>query len=396
MMRRILFVDDERNLLSGLRRLLRPRRDVWDMSFALGAESALQEMESQTPDVVVSDMKMPGMDGAQLLAEVRHRYPGAARMILSGHSERLSKISVIGPTQSFLDKPCDEDTLVSAIERILVLTDLLADEFLADQLNGARGIPSAPTLYEEMLAVASDPLSHVTDVLSVIEKDPRAKAEVLRLSHSVICAPSPPANTIAQAAASLGLEKVQGLALAEAVFRPTETDPDGLDGRALHRRGLLVARVAICLARAEGWPPSAVTDAFFAGLLSDVGLPWLARSNPRGWARLRNTESVGLVESASAEEDAFGVTTARMTAFVLGRWGLPEPIVSTISALPTAWGTSASEDSAALLAVVRHFVLRPGVPLTEAGLTGVSPDRLRRWDAACSDMMALDVDEVHG
>lgn len=393
-MRRILFVDDEQNLLSGLRRLLRRKRGVWDMSFFLGAERALAEMESAPPDVVVSDMKMPGMDGAQLLAEVRRRYPRTSRMILSGHADRMSKISVVGPTQHFLAKPCDMDSLVRAIERILVLNDLVTDNTLADRLGGSSEVPGAPELFEEMLTVASSPLSSVTDILSAIEKDSEASTEVLRLANSLLFGLPTSVNTIAQAAGLLGLETVQGIALASAVYHASENDPAGLDGQALHRRGLSVARAAVCMARAETWSESAVTDAFFAGLLFDVGLLWSARSDPQGWSRLLQARPVGLRDLALAEETAFGVTMARMSAFLLARWGFPETIISAISDMPVTLGAGPAEDVATLLAVARHRILRPSIPLADAGLVGVPDDQLQRWDCACSDVVATVVEEA--
>lgn len=62
-MKRILFVDDERNVLDGLRRMLRNMRKEWDMAFCQGGEEALDALGGEPFDVVVSDMRMPGMDG---------------------------------------------------------------------------------------------------------------------------------------------------------------------------------------------------------------------------------------------------------------------------------------------------------------------------------------------
>src|SRR6185436_12015998 len=86
--KRILFVDDESKILEGLQRMLRPMRDTWEMQFAEGSEAALADLKEQQFDVVVTDMRMPGMNGAQLLSEVRHEYPHIVRIVLSGHSDQ--------------------------------------------------------------------------------------------------------------------------------------------------------------------------------------------------------------------------------------------------------------------------------------------------------------------
>jgi CheY-like chemotaxis protein len=76
-MKKILFVDDETNVLRGLQRMLYPMRREWDMHFAISGQEALNIFEQSPQDilVIVSDMRMPRMDGAQLLGEVMKRYP---------------------------------------------------------------------------------------------------------------------------------------------------------------------------------------------------------------------------------------------------------------------------------------------------------------------------------
>ena len=101
----ILFVDDEPMILGGLRRMLRPSRDRWDMSFVDSGEAALAVLRAQPCDVIVSDFRMPGMNGAQLLELVRRDHPGTARVILSGHANQESMLSIMVLAHEFLTKP---------------------------------------------------------------------------------------------------------------------------------------------------------------------------------------------------------------------------------------------------------------------------------------------------
>ena len=116
---RILFVDDEPAVLDGLRNLLRKERHVWDMVFAVGADDALAHLDKGPFDVVVTDMRMPKIDGAELLARVKERHPKTTRVILSGHAGRDALARAAEVADCCLAKPCDSAvlraTLVDAI-----------------------------------------------------------------------------------------------------------------------------------------------------------------------------------------------------------------------------------------------------------------------------------------
>ena len=114
---RILFVDDEPHMLSALRRLLIPQRERWAMTFVEGGLSALEVLERDAFDVLLSDMRMPGMDGAALLFEVQKRYPRIYRMVLSGYAEAAATTRVMQVAHRFLNKPCDPSDLIAAIEQ---------------------------------------------------------------------------------------------------------------------------------------------------------------------------------------------------------------------------------------------------------------------------------------
>jgi DNA-binding NtrC family response regulator len=86
-MKRILFVDDEPAILSGLKSLLYKDRKRWDLVFALGGNAALDEIRKCTFDIVVSDMRMPDLDGAALLQVVKAECPATVRIMLSGYAD---------------------------------------------------------------------------------------------------------------------------------------------------------------------------------------------------------------------------------------------------------------------------------------------------------------------
>jgi DNA-binding NtrC family response regulator len=107
MLKRLLFVDDDAMVLAGLRRALHDMRQEWDMHFAPGAYAALQALEKERFDAVITDMRMPSMDGALLLDCIKDRYPQVVRIILSGQSEKEAVLRSIAPAHQYLAKPCD-------------------------------------------------------------------------------------------------------------------------------------------------------------------------------------------------------------------------------------------------------------------------------------------------
>ena len=116
MNRRILCVDDELNVLEALERNL---YDQFEVTTASGGQAALALLNATEPfAVIVSDMRMPGMSGAELLAEVRQQSPDTVRILLTGHSDMNDAIAAVnrGGIFRFLSKPCPMDELIGSIE----------------------------------------------------------------------------------------------------------------------------------------------------------------------------------------------------------------------------------------------------------------------------------------
>ncbi|MCJ2164767.1 MULTISPECIES: HD domain-containing phosphohydrolase [unclassified Pseudodesulfovibrio] len=112
---RILFVDDEPKVLDSYRRSLRTRFKV---STALGGKAALELLEAEEPfTVVISDIKMPTMDGVELLSRIQARYPDTIRMVLTGYADLETSIKAVnqGDIFRFLTKPCDTGELENAV-----------------------------------------------------------------------------------------------------------------------------------------------------------------------------------------------------------------------------------------------------------------------------------------
>ena len=147
----IMFVDDEENILSGLRLVLRSKRREWKMVFASSGNEALAMLEEAPSDVIISDMRMPGMDGADLLTRVMEKYPSTVRLVLSGQAGEDALQRSIGSTHQYLCKPCNPEVLMLAITQALILSDLHAVEGFGPMMASVPALPTFIRRYREIL-----------------------------------------------------------------------------------------------------------------------------------------------------------------------------------------------------------------------------------------------------
>ena len=209
MKKRILFVDDEINILKGLQRSLRPLRKFWDMVFSEGGENALKLLEKHSFDVIVTDMRMPGMDGAQLLKIVQDKYPMMVRIILSGHSDREMIMKIVKSAHQYLSKPCEKKVLVTAITRSCSLRDILNKKVLQQLLGGIETMPSLPSLYAQIVEEIKSPAASVASVGEIISKDMGMTAKVIQLVNSAFFSIPRHISNAQEAVVLLGIDVVR-------------------------------------------------------------------------------------------------------------------------------------------------------------------------------------------
>ena len=116
---RVLFVDDEPEILEALERIFRRERGHWDLRFAQSGSDALEELRREGVDVVVSDLRMPVMDGATFLAAVRAEFPKTIRIVLSESSDSQLFERAWPSSHMMLTKSCEHRSLRDAIARLV-------------------------------------------------------------------------------------------------------------------------------------------------------------------------------------------------------------------------------------------------------------------------------------
>ena len=328
-MTRILFVDDEPKILEGLQRMLRPQRKEWEMAFAPGGQAALTMLEASPFDVIVSDMRMPGIDGAALLETVRQKYPNILRIILSGYTELEASYRAVPVAHQFLLKPCDPDALRFAIERATRLMQVLNSKMLASLVGSLRELPSLPRTYAELRRVLSDPDTSIEQVVRVVEQDVAISAKVLQLVNSAFFGVTREISDIQTAVSYLGMTILQNLVLSVEVFRsfiPKKTIP-GFSLEEFHQHSQLAARLA-----SEIGKRARISNAVAVGaLLHDIGKLVIAERAPDHLARALQGVHQDRHPLFMIEEELVGVSHAEVGAYLLSLWGLPSPVVEAVA-----------------------------------------------------------------
>ncbi|WP_028575961.1 response regulator [Desulfomicrobium escambiense] len=319
---KILFVDDEQNILDSLRLSLRNMRGEWDMTFALGGRAALDALAQSPHDVVVSDMRMPGMDGAELLKTIQYRNPEMARIILSGYSDREGVLKNICLAHQYLSKPCRTQDLVQAINKALDLHGILAGRDLKRLVARIETLPVLPSVYTELVATLADknaPLKRVGDILA---RDMALTASVLRVVNCSFFGFSARVSSIHQAATLLGTQTLRTLVLSTHLFSTLEeSGSERFSVRLLWDHCIRVAGFAKCIAEKEGLPDLVRDDCFIAAMLHDIGKLILRTGLPQEFRLVLDKVRAENCPVHVAEMEILGTTHAEVGAYLLGLWG---------------------------------------------------------------------------
>lgn len=398
-MPRILFVDDEKQVLDGLRRMLRPLRKQWDMVFVESAADALDALGKDSFEVIVTDMRMPVMDGAELLEIMRTRYPSMVRIILSGHSEQKKIMKSVRPAHQYLAKPVGKTELVNVLHSALQLHSVLGDPCLMDILGQAESLPSMPSTYANLIDAIEDDESSLEDVGKIIEHDLGLTATMLKVVNSAFFGLPRKIASPAQAASLLGLDIIRSLVLSYNLFSTLEIKDSyhfSFDG--LWRHCTAVGSMAKNIAKYENMDQAEIDEAFMAGILHDVGKLTLYHFTPKKYRKIIEAVRSGDGSIYQMESNNLNTSHAEAGAFLMGLWGLPENIVRAIAFhhLPGAWepqefGLHTIVHAANVfeheLHVVHKSYLIP--PLATDHLQAVGAvDRVDAWRDVCQDILS--------
>jgi len=329
---RILFVDDEDGVLTALRLVMRRLGTEWDPHFVKSGPAALELMAREPVDIVVSDMHMPEMTGAQLLNEVMRRHPRTVRLILTGYADEATVLECVGTTHQWLSKPCNPLALQSNLRRIRSLQQRLANEELRALVAQMTHLPTFPALFLKISEAMQSPHSSVHAIGELISEDAALAAKVLQLANSAAFGATHSVDTAAEAVQMLGVNLIRALALAHHLFsafqdRVCELLPVGQ----MWEHGLQTAFLAQQIVDLEPSQEHLREQVFTAGILHDIGQLALAANLPDQYAKVWAGGQPSNERLLQAEHEMFQATHADVGAYLLGIWGLPVLMVEAVA-----------------------------------------------------------------
>jgi HD-like signal output (HDOD) protein/ActR/RegA family two-component response regulator len=404
MKKSILFVEDNALLRQMYGMMMEGEAAIWDAVSAADAREALRLMEKRHFDVVVSDLRMPGMDGIELMGVVRQLYPRSSRIILSGLSDQAEIARSLDSTHQFLAKPFDFKALKATLLRLGGLDAYLKDARLQSLVGQMRVLPSFPMVYHEIMKELGGEDPSIEKLAQIIAQDPSMTAKLLQIANSAAGGRATQAASPFEAVQFVGLSAVRSLALSAHIFRSFEhVKLNEFSINTLWDHTVRSGLIASTIMQTERADPAEAEEAHIGGMLHDLGKLMLADSMPERFQQALALAAERNIASHQAEKEVFGADHGGVAAYLLSLWGLP---VTMVEAVAFHHCPSSSEHVAfgPLTAVHVADVLEH--ELSEEPLSGQAPtldtkylaaigmdDRLEAWrEAVAEELAAEEVD----
>jgi HD-like signal output (HDOD) protein len=330
----IVILDDEPSILATLRSLF--HRSPYRLQLFSEYGPALRFITEHTPEVIISDMRMPEMNGMVFLAKARELCPVSSRLLLSGYEDKSLIIEAVanGTAQMYILKPWEDNEFLSIIRSTLAAREDLRKKRLEEYIHSIKALPSSPLVHAQVRQVFTRQERSIREVATSVETDPVVVAQLLRVANSVFFGARNPIVNIQEAITFIGLEYVEALILGSRMFTAMVTHTEESTKHAIEdlwRHAM--QRATIGRAIAAHWPDYPHQQpAYIACLLLDIGFIVRLQMDPEEFLRLTDLASALELPLHQAEDRLFEVDHAAIGAALLRLWNFPSPIVAAIAA----------------------------------------------------------------
>lgn len=329
----LVIVDDEEPILRSLRSLL--RRDGYKMNFFTSANEALQFLEKNEVDVIISDMRMPEMNGAELLSRSLKTNPNSIRIIVSGYEEKSVILDALsdGLAKHYVMKPWEDDQLRILVSDSMKLQEQWRQQKLQKLLNSIRNLPSPPRWHVRLMNILNEEKHPQKEIAAEIEKSPELVTKLLRVSNSVFYGLRKPITTVYEALTFIGTESVLNIVLAIESFDnlKIESTPQ-MDSTLESIRNISVKRAHVARELAAKWKDKIDEhEAYVAGLLLDIGLILRFYSSIKDFNEFQKISDEKKEPHYNIDKMIHEVTHDEVGAALLTYWNFPKGIISAVA-----------------------------------------------------------------
>ncbi len=330
-MQKVLLVDDNPNVLYSFKRALHSEKKEWFIFTAENASDALDIMSQENIDIIISDLRMPIMDGVTLLGIVSKRSPSTLRIAITGDADPVLCQQATLVAHQFIAKPIEPQELARIINEAVGVSSLVMNPAVKKTILRIANLPSQPSLYNQLLLELNKPEVDLEYVASVISQDISMTAKILQLVNSAYFGLAREVKDVSHAVFYLGVETIRDLSFSVHLF--SQFDEDLIERAGLGNlwdHSLKVASCSRAITASSIADKKVVAGAFTAGLLHDIGKLILGTTSPDFYSSLNAKKQYDPGLSLELEKKEFGSTHADIGAFLLGSWGLPQEIISAV------------------------------------------------------------------
>jgi HD-like signal output (HDOD) protein/ActR/RegA family two-component response regulator len=325
--KKVLFVDDDPELINGLKRSMYVLRRNWEVEFAGSGEEAVKILDQSDFDVVVTDLRMPGMNGVSLLKKIKETKPHILRVILSGQIDEANSIKATNLAHQFISKPSSTEVIRETIEHAGHIHSGIINTEMIRLINGIGELPGLPEIYLKIEKLLQSDNATFDKIAKLVSSDLSLAAKILQVVNSGFFGLKMRITDLMQALSFIGLNTLKAIILHISVFSTA-----GQSGKKIHfikkvaseslNGGILAKKIAARYTNDR----EIIDDSFTAGILQDTGKLILAMQDefPEN-AEMKARESKKFVWEA--ETEIYGYNHADAGAYLLSTWGIPNSIV---------------------------------------------------------------------
>ena len=325
---RILFVDDEPNILQGIRRLLFRFQKQWEIDFAESGKEALEKFAAQPFDFLVSDMRMPNMDGAELLQRIKTKYPDTIRLVLSGQSDRDQIMRSVKLAHRYFTKPCQEDELIETISGLVQWRQKIVSSEVKKIASSISFVPSNVGIINELVAELEKTAPNIGVVRNLVCQDIGLSIKLIQIVSSSFFGERKVIYDPGHAATLLGMDLLRKLLVEAEIY--AEGDEFGQKIARLCNASIEMANAAREIAEVRYDDVELQQQAYLSGLLTNVGKMILMHYAPEKYQQVVERVKEKRISLVDAESEIFGLTHTEVGGYILGLWGLPEKVIEAV------------------------------------------------------------------